>query len=407
MSSTRMRRGATCGLAGLALGLAAVAVPAVAQAGQASRARLEGARAESAMLPQVSYRWTVSKITWTGSRKVVAATDSHHDLYAFWEAASSGTWHKQLVAKGGSSSGYSAPSIAWTGHAVAIAALDHAGDLVYFSQHSGSTKWSHQTVAKASGMAYIAPSIAAAGNGTVLISAAKKGGFLRSFALAAGSSTWTKLGVGAAGHFASSSITTCYDGLVHAYLGLITATVGGTLYFWWERLDTPGWNQQVIVFSNATTSYTGGSIAATGSALLITAATKTGAVDLWWQTIGGSTWNQQTVAAAGGTKSTNYNNPAVTWTGPVLGGSNSYDVVTATTWNGALDYWWKLDGGGSTWHLETVAKAGQKASYANPSFAANSKSVNITAINTKPGDVDFWFQPYQTNPWHKQTVAKG
>jgi hypothetical protein len=62
--------------------------------------------------------------------------------------------------------------------------------------------------------------------------------------------------------------------------------------------------------------------------------------------------NQQTVASASG--GTSYTHPVVAWTGPSSAGSGSYDVVTATSKNGTLDYWWKLDGG-STWHQQTVA----------------------------------------------------
>jgi hypothetical protein len=396
MSRSRMPMGATAGLTALVLGLAIWAVPA-AQASQHGAAAVKGA-----VLPQVTGKYTFSRIAWTGSRKVVAAIDSHHDLYSFWEASSSGTWHKQLVAKGRSSSGYSSPSITWTGHAVAIAALDASGDLLYFTEHSGSTTWSHKTVAKAHGHPYEAPSVTTAGDGTILISAGNKTKELDSFTLAPNSSTWVEQGVAGPGNFGPTSITTCYDSKVHAYLGLITASFDTAQYFWWENLDSPGWNQQVLELSEGR-GFTGGSIAATDGDLLVTAA-NAGSIYFWSQPIGGSTWNNQTIASAGGGSS--YTSPVVTWTGPVLGGPDSYDVVTAVTRKGTLDYWWTLDGG-STWTREVVAKSGRLASYADPAIVVNAKSVNITAINTKPGDVMFWFQPFDTNPWHRQTVGKG
>jgi len=203
----------------------------------------------------------------------------------------------------------------------------------------------------------------------------------------------------------ASSITTCYDSIVHAYLGLITATSRGTLHFWWERLDSSVWNQEVIAAARPAGSYAGASVAVTRGDLLLTAASTAGSIDLWWQAIGGSTWTQQLVAPAGG--GTWYAHPMVTWTGPVPGGPSSYDVVTATTRNGTLDYWWKLDGD-STWNRETVAESGRLASYAYPAIAVKSlSSVISTAINTKPGDVLFWSQPFGTSPWHRQTVARG
>jgi hypothetical protein len=394
MTRSRMPISATAGLAALVLGLSAWAAPA-AQASQHGAAAVK-----PTVLPQVSDKYTFSRIAWTGSRKVIAATDSHHDLYSFWEASSSGKWHKQLVAKGGSPTGYSSPSITWTGHAVAIVAVDTAGDLVYFSEHSGSTTWRHKTVAKAHGHPYKAPSVTTAGDGTVLISASNKAKRLYSFTLAPGGSTWVKQQVAGPGSFGSSSITTCYDSSVHAYLGLITASFDTAQYFWWERLDSPGWNQQILELSE-TKGFTGGSIAATDGHLLVTAA-NAGTIYFWSQPIGGSTWTNQTIASAG--DGTSYTSPAVTWTGPVDGGPTSYDVVTAVTNKGALDYWWTLDGG-STWTQEVVAKSGPHASYANPAIVANAKSVNITAINTKPGDVLFWFQLFDTNPWHRQLVS--
>ncbi len=398
MTTTRMPRSAAGWLVALAVGLGAWAAPA-AQASQ----HVAGA-AKATALRHVSYKYTFSRIAWTGSRKVIAATDSRHDLYFFWEASTSATWHKQLVAKGGRSARYSSPSITWTGHAVAIAALDGSGDLLSFTQRSGSTRWRRSTVAKAHGYPYLAPSVSTAGDGTVLISAGDKANRLFSFTLAPHTSNWIKAGVSVGGLVPAPSITACYDGIVHAYLGLITATSGGTLYFWWKRLDSTNWNQEVIAFAGPGASFTGASIVATDGDLLITAATTAGAIDLWWQPIGGSTWSQQTVASPSG--GTSYTHAMVTWTGPVLGGPDSYDVVTATTRNGTLVYWWKLDGG-STWTRERVAKSGRRATYANPAIAVSARSVIITAINTKPGDVLFWFQPFGTNPWHKQTVAKG
>jgi hypothetical protein len=393
----------------LALGLA-VSIAPIAQASQkpdaAGVARLaEYARLGAATKP--SYKYTLSVVAWTGSRSVIAATDSHGDLYYFWQASGTSKWHQQLVAKGGHASGYSKASIAWTGHAVVIAALDASGDLVYFAQHTGSTKWNYTRVAKASGGRYQAPSITSAPGGTVLISAGNTAGELMSFELAAGSSSWTALRV-AYGKFGASSIASCSgspskcgDGL-----GLITATSGGTLYFWWEILDVPGWNQETVASPGPAGSYTGGSIAATSNDLLVTAANTAGGVDMWWQAISGSGWSEQTVAVGG---SPAFSHAAIAWTGLVNTGpfSHSYDVITATSHSGKLDYWWKVDGSGSTWTAETVASAGKQAVYANPGITVTGKSVIITAINTKPGDVFFWYQPFGATVWHKQLVAKG
>jgi hypothetical protein len=87
-----------------------------------------------------TYPYKFSRIAWTGSDEVIAATDSHGDLYYFWQAAGTTTWHKQLVASGTNTLVYSKPSITAAGTTVYIAAVDTAGDLYYFTK-TGTAKW--------------------------------------------------------------------------------------------------------------------------------------------------------------------------------------------------------------------------------------------------------------------------
>ncbi|MGO8959457.1 MAG: hypothetical protein ACLQFR_19135 [Streptosporangiaceae bacterium] len=392
MTTARVLRSTVAGLITLFVALTAAVVPA-AQASQAPSGAWPAA---------ASYKYTLSRIAYTGSRIVIAATDSHGDLYFFWKQEGTSTWHKQLVAKGGHGKSVSKPSIAWTGHAVLIVALDAAGDLISYTQHSGSSAWKYQRVARASGGHFKAPSLAVAANGAVLIGTGTAAGLV-SFARAPGGSSWTRLSV-ASGTFGAPTIITCYDSIVSAYLGLIVATSSNnSLDFWWERLDVPGWHQETIAAAGPGGSYYGGSLAATSSHLLVAATTTTGAVDEWSQPIGGSGWSQQTVAWSAGTT---YSHAQIAWTGPVEGGSTSFDVITATTQSGRLAYWWTGDGG-TIWTAETVAAASKNVAYANPSIRVSDTSVIITAINTKPGNVLYWNQAFGTTPWHKQLVAKG
>lgn len=384
----RLLRGAAVSVAALSLGLA-WAVPA-AQAAQ----RPAGAQVTSPIL----YKYTFSRIAWAGSDQVIAATDSHGDLYYFWQASGTTTWHKQLVAKGGTGIGYSKPSIAWTGQAVAIAALDSAGGLYYFAKAPTATTWTGYLLAS-SATKFQAPAITA-GDGSVLITAGNTAGQLDSFTLASGNSTWAAATV-AYGTFGPSSVTIVLDHSL--YLGLVTASSGGSLYFWYEFLSTPGWIQETVAAAGAGGSYTGGSIMASASNLVIAAATGTGTVDAFTQPIGGSGWTQQTVASTGGP----YASPQIAWTGPINATSASYDVITAANKAGALDFWWNPDGSTAAWNPETVAANGLSAVYANPGITVTSTSVVITAINTKPGNVMAWYQPFGTNPWNQQTVAKG
>jgi hypothetical protein len=405
MVITRIVRAAAGPLAVLTAGLtltASVAAQA-AQAAPAARptqtARSHENAATGLTASLATYKYTLSRIAWNGSHILIAAVDSHGDLYFFWQQAGTTTWHKQLVAAAGKKVAYHSPSITWTGHAVAIAAVDKAGDLVYFSEHSGSSKWRYQRVAKAFGAKFSAPSIAAVSGGPVLISVDKPGALV-SYELATGSTTWTRRIV-ASGTFGAPSIITAYDAPVSQYLALITATTSThNLDFWWERLDVPGWNEETI----ATGGSVGGSLAATSKDLLLTAGTINGGVDEWYQAIGSSGWNEQTVA--GPSLGAPYKNPQIAWTGPVPDETSTYDLITASQ-AGAVVFWWNFDGLNSSWQQEKVAGAGSQASYASPAISVTGKSTIITAVNTKPGDVDFWYQKYGTNAWKKQRVAKG
>jgi len=395
MTTGRVSRSVAAGLSALAIGLTAwVAVPAAQAAGRPAQTAQTSRAALAA-----KYKYTLSKITFTGSRLAIAATDSHGDLYYFWQKAGTTKWHRQLVGSGGRGQAYSKPSIAWIGSTVVIVALDHAGDLVVYTQHGAS--WKRKVVSRASGHKFQAPSVAADPFGPVLIAAARNGQLV-SFELEPGHSNWTRQTAGY-GTFGSPSITICYDSLISRFLAVITATSGGTLDFWWERLDNVGWHSETVAAPGPSGSYTGGSLTATTSELMITAATTGGTVDTWSQSIGGSGWSEQTVATAGTNR---YSHPVIAWTGPVGGGSASYFVITAASQTGKLAYWWEQDGL-TSWNPETVASAGKHAAYANPAISVTGKSVIITAINTKPGDVYFWFQKYTTNPWHKQLVAAG
>ena len=378
------------------LGLLAWVAPAAAQAAQASQA-------SAAALPATTYPYTFSRIAWTGTDTVIAATDKQGDLYYFWQASGSTTWHRQLVARGGGGIAYKHPSIAWEGSAVLIAALDASGDLVYFAQPSGSTTWTYELVATGTGGQFESPSITA-GDGQVLISAASKAGDLVTYSQAYNGPNWTEQTV-AFGTFGTPSAATVYDSLDGSYLGLLTDSSGGTLYFWYEYLAAPGWNPETVAPSSSQGAFTGGSIMASTTDLLITAVSTAGSVYAWTQPIGGSGWTKTAVASAAG--GVTYASPQATWTGFLSGTSNSYDVITATTQAGTLDYWWQADGAAGPWTQETIAGSGATAAYANPGIAASSTSVIVTAINTKPGNVVYWYQGFGTNPWHKQVVAKG
>ncbi|HEY2080103.1 MAG TPA: hypothetical protein VGH53_27565 [Streptosporangiaceae bacterium] len=117
-------------------------------------------------------------------------------------------------------------------------------------------------------------------------------------------------------------------------------------------------------------------------------------------------WARSPRVSAPPAGSNRYSHPKIAWTGPVPGGSASFFVITATSQKGRLAYWWR-QAGLTSWNLETVASAGKHAAYANAAISVTGSSVIITAINTKPGDVNFWYQKFTTTRWHRQLVAGG
>jgi hypothetical protein len=379
------RLAAAASVAAVLLGVLAVAAPAA----QASGRPAAGVAA--------TYPYNFSRIAFTGSDEVIAATDSHGDLYYFWQASGTTTWHKQLVAK----SGFSKPSIAWTGQAVFIATVTAGGYLVSFTKAPSASTWSSTEIAAPDPGKYQAPSVTVSTDGAIMISAYTSGE-LQSFTQAAGGVTWSQNTV-AFGTFGPSSITTVYDSLASAYLGLITTSSGGTLDFFWEFRGTGAWSQETVASAGSGGSYTGGSVTASTSDIVIAAANTNGSVDAFIQPIGGSGWSAQTVSSSGGP----YTSPQIAWTGPVNAGGPSYDVITAADNAGTLSYWWVADGSGLGWNPETVAANGTRAVYAHPGIAITSSSVVITAINTKPGNVMYWSQPFGTTPWPKELVATG
>jgi len=400
MAMTRIIRGAATGLLAAALTLTAGLA---AQAAPAARHTLAAHRLNPALASLATYKYTLSRIAWNGSHILIAATDSHGDLYFFWQKAGTTTWHKELVAEAGKKTAYRSPSITWTGHAVAIAAVDKAGDLFYFSQPADSTKWRHHRVAGASSGRFTSPSITAVSGGPVFISADTPTKLV-SYEQTTGSSTWKRLVV-ATGTFGAPSIIVCYDSHIAEYLALVTAASSTrSLYFWWEYVNSPGWNQETVAAASPGVGYVGGSLATTPDNLLLTAATTTGNVDEWSQAIGGTGWSESSVAS--GIPGAHYVHPQIVWSGPVPNSTVTFDVIAATQ-DGSLVFWWAYDGSGA-WSGEVVASVSPKAvAYTAPGISETGKSVIITAVNTTSGEVDFWHQKFGATTWPKQRVAKG
>ncbi len=370
----------------LALGVSVLSVPA--------------AGASSASTATVTYKFTTSRVAWTGSRAVIAATDSHGDLYYFWQAAGSTTWHKQVVAQATTGVSFSNPSIAWTGQAVIIVALEASNSVVYFSPAAGGT-WTKPQPVFSYGSDWRAPTVTGVPGGGAIVDARTTTGKLYSTEFPPGGSGWTG-GVVSYGISGPSSVITCYDSLADQYLGLIAATSGNALDFWWEYLGSGDWNQETIASLGVGVSFTSASITATNNTLLVAASTSTGTLYVFSQAIGGSGWTAQTVSSAVGTSS----HPVIASFERLSVVLRTYVVIAETSPKGQLDFWWQ-PAGASTWDQETIAKASKDAVYSSPDLSITGTSVLAAALNTKPGDVLSWYQSFGTTPWHEQLVAKG
>jgi hypothetical protein len=223
-----MLRSVVGGALTLTLGLAGLFAPA--------------AWASPAARHPVTYKFVVSKLAWTGSGTVIAAADTHGDLYYFFEASGSTKWREQVVAKARTGVSYSKPAIAWTGTSVFIAAVNQAGTLVYFV-HAGGTWREHVLSHAAEGgrRAWRAPSVAGVSGEVLVIDGnGYSGGALESWRLGFGASQWSESTV-ASGNYGASSLTITPDGPSGDVR--LTATSGGTVYYWSEQLGIATWSR--------------------------------------------------------------------------------------------------------------------------------------------------------------------
>jgi hypothetical protein len=374
-----------------------------ATAGQARSAEEASTTATAARAPAKArtYKYSQSKVAFGGSRTEIAATDSHGDVYEFWQTSGSKKWHKELVAGATRFVSYASPAIAWTGHALVIAVVNSKGSLETFTQQAGRSRWVPEV--PLTGNIFQAPAMTVAANGTLLISVSDKQGGLDVVEIPPSSSQSEFETTVSAGIFGASSIVTCEEPGDSGELALITATEAGTVYFWWQHLGDSLWDAETIASAGAPATWSGASVAVSKNNVVVTAATTIGSIYAWSQAIGGTGWTESTVSPLGnGT----YSRPQIAWTGAVSGGSSTADVITAISKAGKLSYWWSYDGQ-NNWHAEKIAGNSRRAAYARPAISVTGKKVIVTAINTKSGDVEYWYQKFLTNPWHNQLVANG
>jgi hypothetical protein len=395
---------AVAGLAALSLGLLAGSTTAAQASSRpahpGSPLSLSPGRRPVALATTYPYKW--SRIAWTGSDAVIAATDSHGDLYYFRQAAGTTAWHRPLVAKSWHRSGIKSPSIAFIGSAVVIAALDNAGDLLYFSKTAGSSSWKKEVLGTTA-----QPTVSSS--------------FRRSPPVTA--RCWSELQhdrravrvlAGIQWHILDrleGGLRRLRPLLGHYRVRLVRLAV--------PRPDHCGqWRDAVLLVEIPGQSRLDPANRRgrrrdrqlhrrvglrVGERRAGHCGHSTGTVQAFIQPIDGTGWMREVVASTG-----SYVSPQIAWTGFVNGSSDSYGVITATTKSGALHFWW-LPAGTATavWTPETVASSGRKAVYAHPDISVTSTSVVITAVSAKPGNVMYWHRAFTTSRWAGQVAAKG
>lgn len=187
-------------------------------------------------------------IAWTGSAVVIAATGGSGgtgatsppgDLFYWWQANATTTWHKQTVATGGS---WRTPSIAWTGSSVVIAATGQVGTegfgIYYWWQADGAATWNHEVVEIGD---FMTPSIVWTGS-SVLIAAIDSAGTVHYWCQ--DTNSWIHQTV-ETGNFSNPSIV--WSG----HSALIAANGGPNgpngVVFWWQANGATTWHPEQVV----------------------------------------------------------------------------------------------------------------------------------------------------------------
>ncbi len=250
-----------------------------------------------------------ASIAWTGSSVVIASRDgTNGDVHYWWQQAGSGTWHPELVIEGGEVAyrRNQNPAIAWTGTSVVITAPDWVGNLNYWWQQAGSATWHRELVAASgpsTGVYYENPAIAWTGT-SVVITAPDSHGTLHYWWQPAGSATWHPEQVATGLQAGTAPLP--YPAI--AWTGtsvVITATdTNGDIYYWWQQAGSGNWHQEQLFQGLFPPADAPGplpqnsSVAWTGTSVVVAATDGAGSLYYWWQQAGSSDWHREPVAMA-------------------------------------------------------------------------------------------------------------
>jgi len=251
-------------------------------------------------------------IAWTGSSVVITATDGDGNLYYWWGPSDGSNWHPELVVSAGELGEQGAarnpqnPAIAWTGTSVVITAPDWVGNLNYWWQQAGSATWHRELVAASgpsTGVYYENPAIAWTGT-SVVITAPDSHGTLHYWWQPAGSATWHPEQVATGLQAGTAPLP--YPAI--AWTGtsvVITATdTNGDIFYWWQQAGSGNWHQEQLFQGLFPPADAPGplpqnsSVAWTGTSVVVAATDGAGSLYYWWQQAGSSDWHREPVAMA-------------------------------------------------------------------------------------------------------------
>jgi hypothetical protein len=92
------------------------------------------------------------------------------------------------------------------------------------------------------------------------------------------------------------------------------------------------------------------------------------------------------------------------WTGgATLVSTTTGNVIAARLTNGSIEFWWQ-NFNQEVWHPETVARAAHGVRYGLPEMAWTGHSVVIVATDSA-GRLNLWWEEQFSNTWHHEVVA--
>ncbi len=227
-------------------------------------------------------------------------------LHFWWQGIGSPTWHGETVAAAqnapDTAPSVGPPSVAQVGRSAVIASRGPFGELYFWWQAIGSPTWHKEVVdGQYASASWAPPVVAQVGDASVIVTSDPYGG-LDYYYQRIGTSGWNKQQVlGPQSWIDRPSIAPVGDSAVIVGLGPKDAAVSsldGPLDYFWQTIATTQWHEEQVAGAGATSPLVV-DVAQVGDSSVIDASTPKGALDFYWQKIGTPTWHKEQVAGPG------------------------------------------------------------------------------------------------------------